>query len=96
LLAVALLVAQTAGLMHRVEHERFEHLHFDSVVSLGDEQPQHDCYALDGATTGNAPPLALDLALNPIAASERARCAQAAWHASAPTLGYSSRAPPRA
>lgn len=96
LLAAALLVAQTAGLMHRIEHVGFEHPRFDTAVGPGDEQPQHDCDALDAATTGNAPPPVLELGLDPVVASERARCAQATWQASAPTLGYSPRAPPRA
>lgn len=109
--AATLLLAQWAGLAHRIEHPRdleervalaWSVLHerehgVDHASDHGDgAPPHHDCVAYDAATLGIGPPLASALGDDAARVGENTRRAEPARAARAPALAYHSRAPPRA
>jgi hypothetical protein len=108
-LAATMLVAQLAGLQHRIEHAGgapLDHAPVFAVHDHGEGAPvddhtdagrsTHDCGAYDAATLGDGPPLGSDACRTTLRLPEAARIAHLAQPGSAPQLGFQSRAPPRA
>lgn len=98
--ALALVIAQLAGLAHRIEHPRDLADEIEVAAALAEQgdsggDTHHDCAAFDAATLSDGPPLVADLGACAQAASARAGTAFRAWAGRAPVLGYASRAPPR-
>lgn len=107
LLAAAVVLAQSAGLTHRIEHgpgsaayaERvahFERALAEPAQERDAQTPAHDCALFDAATLNDAPPQAIVLTGEvPPQATHAAGQAVVVLSAE-PALGYASRAPPRA
>ncbi len=102
-----MLVAQLAGLQHRIEHAGGapveqalvaldDHSESGSAHDHGDpERSAHDCAAYDAATLGGGPPLGGDVCRMTLRLADVAQVAHLAQPGSAPQLGFQSRAPPR-
>ncbi|WP_420472905.1 hypothetical protein [Noviherbaspirillum sp. ST9] len=94
LLMAVLLLAQWAGLAHRVNHSPLGALHLEASNNSTSEEGSHSCVAFDAAAVADAISL-LPFAAPPMASAEvfALWTAFASWDAPL-ALPFSSRAPP--